>query len=103
MNVFRILSYLNGMKPGPMGETRATISRMMTDLDLSRDEIYERVMAAQREGLIHIMRRFEPVPFGLMVVGITGKGRTRLREKYVSHIPCTLLMRDPFNLRVGPI
>ena len=45
-----ILNYLNELKPSPVSEAWTTISKMMADLGLGRDEIYNDVMDAQREG-----------------------------------------------------
>jgi len=98
-----ILNYLNGLKPDPTGETWTTISRMMADLDLSAEETYNKVMNAQKEGLVHIMKSLEPVSISLTVVGITRKGRYRLKGLRPAQMTSPYLRRDPYNLRVGPI
>jgi len=98
-----VLNYLNELKPNPLSEAWATISKMMADLDLGRDEIYNDVMDAQREGLVHIRKSLEPVPFGLMVVGITCKGRQRLEMNGFNHMTTPTFRRDLYFRRVGPL
>jgi len=101
--VITILNYLNELKPNPLSDAWTTISKMMADLDLGRDEIYNDVMDAQREGLVHIKKSLDPVPFGLKVVGITGKGRQSLKMNGFNHMTTPTFRRDLYFQRVGPI
>lgn len=98
-----ILNYLNGLKPDQAGETWTTISRMMADLDLTAEEIYKKVMDAQKEGLVQIMKSLEPRPINLTVVGITRTDRYRIKGMSPPQMTSPYLRRAPYNLRVGPI
>lgn len=98
-----ILNYLNELKPSPVSEAWTTISKMMADLNLGRDEIYNDVMDAQREGLVRIKKSLEPVPFGLKVVGITGKGRQRLKMNGFNHMTTPTFRRGLYIMRAGPL
>jgi hypothetical protein len=103
--VITILNFLNGVKPDPLGEASTTVSRLMSKLGLSRDEVYIKVMEAQKKGLIHFVKSLEPVSFDMMDVGITGRGRSYLKQKYYDQMRVSRAysIRARGNLGVGPI
>ena len=60
----RILSYLAGIEPNCTGEAWVLITRVMEDLDLTREEVYPHIMKADDEGLVKIIKTLEPGPYG---------------------------------------
>ena len=59
-----ILEYLDGLRPDPSGESWTLVTRIMADLNISREEIFTKVMEAMAEGLVGVAMTLEPGPYG---------------------------------------
>ena len=66
----RILIYLAGIESNCTGEAWVLVTRVMEDLDLTREEVYHHIMKADDEGLVKIIKTLEPGPYGLLSVTI---------------------------------
>ena len=66
----RILGYLCEQRTDSTGEAWTLVSRIMADLDLTREEVYTELMRAMDEGLVKIINTLEPGPNGLLSVTI---------------------------------
>ena len=73
----KILNYLDKLKVEGSGGAWTTVSRMMSDLELTREEIYATIMEAKDKGLVEILKTLEPGPYGLLSATITDQGRAR--------------------------
>ncbi len=72
----RILGYLCEQWTDSTGEAWTLVSRIMADLDLTREEVYTELMRAKDKGLVKIINTLEPGPNGLLSVTIKDRGRT---------------------------
>jgi hypothetical protein len=71
----RILQYLSELSPDSSGEAWTLVSRIMAELDLTREEVYTETMRAKDDGLVRTIETLEPGPHGLLSVTIKGRGR----------------------------
>ena len=72
----RILGYLCEQMTDSTREAWTLVSRIMADLDLTREEVYTELMRAKDKGLVKIINTLEPGPNGLLSVTIKDRGRT---------------------------
>ncbi len=54
------------------------VTRVMEDLDLTREEAYRHIMKANDKGLVKIIKTLEPGPYGLLSVTITARALFKL-------------------------
>lgn len=73
----KILNYLDKIKVDRSGGAWTTVSSMMADLELTREEIYATIMEAKDKDLVEILKTLEPGPYGLLSATITDQGRAR--------------------------
>jgi len=68
--VDQIIQYLSEIPPDSTGQGWVLVTKIMEDLDLTREEVYIHIMKAGNEGLINIIKTLEPGPNGLLSVTI---------------------------------
>jgi len=68
--VEKILRYLCDQETDSTREAWTLISRIMADLDLTREEVYTKLMRAEDKGLVKMIKTLEPGPYGLISVTI---------------------------------
>ena len=71
----KILRYLREQEKDSTGEAWTLISRIMVDLGLTREEVYTKLLRAEDEGLVKMIKTLEPGPHGLLSVTITERCR----------------------------
>lgn len=77
----KILNYLDKPKVDRSGGAWITVSRMMADLELTREEIHTTIIEAKDRGFVEIIKTLEPGPYGLLSVTITDQGRKWLTSQ----------------------
>ena len=69
--MIRILRYLADKETNCTGKAWVLVTRVMEDLDFTREEAYRHIMKANDEGLVKIIKTLEPGSYGLLSVTIT--------------------------------
>lgn len=76
--VEKMLRYLCEQRTDSTGEAWTLVSKIMADLDFTREDVYTELMKANDEDLVKILKTLEPGPYGIFSATITARAHILL-------------------------